>query len=77
MLNDLFAFLKKIPHLGRYYSKDHAYYLSPLSSIASFQVTLYYFAFKFVIGELLTNSHIYLKNDEEISFLKEVLTKNL
>jgi hypothetical protein len=77
MLNDLFAFLKKIPHLGRYYSKDHSYYLSPLSSIASFQVTLYYFAFKFVIGELLTKAHIYLKNDEEISFLKEVLTKNL
>ncbi len=77
MLNDLFTFLKKIPNLGRYYSKEHEYYLSPLTNIASFQVTLFYFAFKFVIGEILSKTNLYLKTEEEITFLKEILTKNL
>lgn len=48
MLNDLFTFLHKIPTLGRYYPKHKNPSYESFVSVASYQVVIFYFSFKFI-----------------------------
>lgn len=59
----MLGFLKKIPTLGRYYPRNINTCFSSFVKVASYQASLFYFAFKFIACELLIHHEDYLPDD--------------
>ena len=60
LLGELFRILKHVSNLGRYYMRSQADTIIPFVKIASYQAVQLYFAFKFMINEMIFRYRFYI-----------------
>jgi len=60
LLGELFRILKHVSNLGRYYMRDQGDSITPFVRVASHQAVQLYFAFKFMINEIIFRYSFYI-----------------
>ena len=62
-MGELFRILKHVSNLGRYYMRNEADSIEPFVRVASYQAVLLYFAFKFMINEVIFRYRFYMETE--------------